>query len=204
MSRLAHVIEGVALVVMVARTGHARPTPQAKCAAAKNKAATKKIEAKLACHRKATLAGLDVDPTCLTAAETKFDLATTKAEAAGGCAVTGDGDAIEAACDDAVAAIVALTRVTTTTTLPPTCTDFGGSCGSCVGGGSCTVRTEPYLADDTCAGSGPGTCTCCACVSGACDTATMCATDADCAPGKACILVPLPTGAPSVCCAVCP
>jgi hypothetical protein len=205
MSRLAQVIAGLAIVPLVAGISHARPTPAAKCAAEKNKAADNKIGAKLTCYRKALLAGTAVDSTCLANAETKFGTAIMKAEAVGGCVVTGDAAAIENACDDAVAAIVALTpgTTTTTTTLPPSCSTFAASCGSCAGGGTCVPRTAEYIADNSCVG-GPGPCTCCACASPDCDNSRTCTSDADCAPGKACIVVPLPTGGAGLCCTPCP
>ena len=88
---------------------HAGATPAQKCAAAKNKAAAKKIVSKLKCYRKADVTGTAVDPSCLLAAETKFDEAVMKAEAKGGCAVTGDGSTIEDAADTCVNNVTALT-----------------------------------------------------------------------------------------------
>src|SRR5262245_29452975 len=124
---LAWLLAGALLAVLpiAVRAGQ---TPAQKCAVAKSKAAAKKIEAKLRCQQRAAQEGTAVDAACLTSAETKFDGAIAKAEAPGGCAVTGDGATIESAVDSCVDSIVTLTfgTATTTTTLPsnPECCSF--------------------------------------------------------------------------------
>ncbi|HKA31519.1 MAG TPA: hypothetical protein VKH82_19200 [Candidatus Binatia bacterium] len=156
--------------------------PTRKCSIAENKAAAKKIAAKLKCQEKALEVGA-VDPTCLTAAETKFNEAIAKAEAAGGCAVTGDGPRIESAVDACVSAIATLTSsgasttstttsvapTTTSTTLPsnPVCCataptlniPFNGctmAAGQCAFG---TMQPGVCRSDGTCGtASGPGPC----------------------------------------------
>src|SRR5262245_53233362 len=108
------------LLPAISAGAHPGATPAQKCFMAKNKAAAKKIAAKLKCQQRALKVGA-VDPTCLTAAETKFNGAIAKAEAAGGCAVTGDGPTIESAVDACVSSIVVLTSSgasTTSTTTP--------------------------------------------------------------------------------------
>jgi len=87
------------LLATIPTGARASQTPARKCAVAKSKAATKKIEAKLKCQQRAAQEGTAVDAACLTTAETKFDGAIAKAEAPGGCAVSGDGATIEAAVD---------------------------------------------------------------------------------------------------------
>lgn len=171
-----------ALLPAISAGAHPGQTPQQKCAIAKNKAAAKKIAAKLKCQQKALEVGA-VDPACLTAAETKFNGAIAKAEATGECAVTGDGPTIESAVDACVSAIVTLTSsavsttstttpvvpTTTSTTLPsnPVCcaTDptpnvpFKGctmAAGQCAFG---TMQPGVCRSDGTCGtANGPGPC----------------------------------------------
>jgi hypothetical protein len=133
-----------ALLALVAGQVSAGGTPDQKCAAAKNKAASKKIAAKLKCWEKALGSGAaTADSGCLSAAEQKFTQAIQKAEAKGGCAVTGDGPTIETAVDTCVANIVALTPTggggTTTTTGGPTTTTTTTLIGCCSGGGTCLL-----------------------------------------------------------------
>ena len=124
------------ILAVVAAVGVARggASPGVKCAVAKRKAAVKKIAAKVKCYNKADAAGVFVDTTCLSAADTKFGDAITKAEAKGGC-VGADEATLEGACDDCVGNIINLTPVstTTTTTNPFTCgtsayPQCGGTC----------------------------------------------------------------------------
>jgi hypothetical protein len=161
-----------ALLPAISAGAHPSQTPGQKCSIAKNKAAAKKIAAKLNCQQKALEVGA-VDPTCLTAAETKFNDAIDKAEAAGGCAVTGDGPTIESAVDVCVNTIVTLTSsgasTTTSTTLPsnPVCCAtsptqnilFNGctmAAGQCAFG---TMQPGVCRSDGTCGtASGPGPC----------------------------------------------
>src|SRR5262249_46559194 len=137
MSRFMKLSTVVALasIVAVAR-GDGTPT---KCAAAKQKAAVKKIASKLNCYQKAVSNGVAVDQACLMAAETKFDAAILKADGKGGCLVTGDQAPIEAAADTCVQSILALTPDT-----PPTC-ETGSTYPTC--GGACPSGTScrPYI-----------------------------------------------------------
>ena len=98
-----------ALLAAMSTGSRAGQTPAQKCSVAKSRAAAKKIEAKLKCQQRAVQVGTAVDPACLTTAETKFNQAIAKAEAPGGCAVSGDGATIEAAVDSCVESIVTLT-----------------------------------------------------------------------------------------------
>src|SRR5262249_4930196 len=113
-TRVAWLLLG-ALLPAISAGAHPGQTPDQKCSIAENKAAAKKIAAKLKCQEKPLEVGA-VDPTCLTAAETKFNDAIAKAEAAGGCAVTGDGPRIESAVDACVSAIATLTSSGASTT----------------------------------------------------------------------------------------
>jgi hypothetical protein len=179
-------------------------TPDEKCAAAKNKAASKKIAAKLKCWEKALGSGAaTADSGCLTAAEQKFTQAIQKAEAKGGCAVTGDGATIEAAVNTCVANIVALTptgggggtttttggpttTTTTTTLLGPCCSQGSGSATLCQYGnpGDCiTAGGTPGAAGTSCDGNG----TCVASPSGGncCDIPADATSDVLCVAGPA-------------------
>jgi hypothetical protein len=115
-------------------------TPAAKCAAAKSKAAAKKVGGKLKCYQKAFLAGTGVDGTCLTTVEGKFSQAITKAEQPGACVVTNDATAIEGAVDTCVNAINALTPVTTTVTTSTSSTTTTTLCAGASVGGSCWFK----------------------------------------------------------------
>jgi len=111
----------VAALALVSTVTHAAD-PGAKCAAAKQKAAAKKLSGKVKCHGNAIKKEITVDPACLTKAETKFETSFAKAEAKGGCVTTGDVDAIEALIDDTLAQLLDSlppSTTTTTTTLPP-------------------------------------------------------------------------------------
>jgi hypothetical protein len=138
---LLALVASTVLLVVGAGVIHAGATPAEKCAAAKNKAAVKKIGAKAKCWQKAFLSGAaTADSGCLSAAEMKFSTAISKAEAKGGCAVTGDANTIESAADTCVSSIVALTP-----TIP---------CGGSLCNGQCLCGCP--VGDDctTCAGAG--------------------------------------------------
>ena len=174
---MKRLVNGMAVlfVLAIADAGVARANmPAATCAAAKQEAAAKKIAAKLKCWRKAIGNGAaSADPACLAAAEAKFDAAIAKAEAKGGCAVTGDGSAIEDAADSCVDSIVTLTPVTTTSTtlVAFSCPTLGAPCGSCAGGGVCMPACSPACAH-VCVEAG--------------STTTGCADDSSCAAGELC------------------
>ena len=101
MSKIGEVVRvcALALAVLVVSAGliHAGATPAQKCVVAKIKAAAKEQGARLKCFEKAVTQGVSVDPNCLTATTAKFDTTIIKVESKGGCAVTGDGSAIESA-----------------------------------------------------------------------------------------------------------
>lgn len=144
---------GVALVLLVVNPGliHAGATPSEKCAVAKNKAAVKKLGAKLKCWQKAIGAGLTTpDSTCISTAETKFTTAMNKAETKGGCDFTGDAPTIEAVVNAAVAGLAALTSAT-----PYVCCDcVGDLCAWAVDGVSCTNGgCSPGAAGTVCDGA---------------------------------------------------
>ncbi len=86
------------VVALVTRVEGAVPASR-KCAAAKVKATASKAAAKLACHRRAILKGIDVDPTCLANAEAKFTKDFDAHDAKGGLITTGDADDLEATVD---------------------------------------------------------------------------------------------------------
>jgi plastocyanin len=115
---------GLAIVGCVASPAAAKPTPAAKCLAAKLNAAGKKASAKLACEAKAAVKLKPVDSACLGKAETGFATAFAKAEtqAKGACATTGDAGAVEATVDALVQSALAA--------LPDGGTKGGGKCAS--------------------------------------------------------------------------
>ncbi len=97
----------LALIAIVsASVAQAASTPAQKCAVAKLKAATRKADAELKCHKKALAAGRAVDAACLEKAQAKFAQAFANAEAKGGCKSEGDAAEVqeseEAFVDDVV------------------------------------------------------------------------------------------------------
>lgn len=192
----------VALAAGVPGPASAKPSPAQKCAVAKLKAAAKKLSAKLACHQTALLHGGAPSATCLAHATSAFTLAFARAEAKGGCAVTGDAASVEAEIDAMVTSLVGdfpvvptttsttTTSSTTTTTLPP-CSGEGTSCGSCSNG--------------VCVRICPGTTL--ACVDASVGTLQACTDDTVCTAGRYCIAVgPMcgTTGNDNGCFAPCP
>jgi hypothetical protein len=167
MTTLAWLLVGTLLATMPSGA-QAGQTPAQKCAIAKSKAAAKKIEATLKCQQRAVQDGTAVDPACLTTAETKFNQAIARAEAPGGCAVSGDGATIEAAVDSCVDSVAALT----TGTAPPTtgCCSFPAPSSNVPFGGcamnlalcaqlSGTMMSGVCRNDGTCGtATGPGEC----------------------------------------------
>jgi len=109
------------LAAAAAPSALAKPTPAQRCAGAKLKAAAAKIDRTLACHRAAVLTG-------------------RQAESNGACAITGDLESLEAACDTCVADVAARapattsTSTTTNTTTSTACAGANGPCGSCDAG----------------------------------------------------------------------
>ncbi len=138
---------------------HASVTPASKCATAKQKAAVKKLGAKLKCYQKASADGVPVDGACLGTAETKFNAAIAKADAKGGC-LGGDPMKIEGDVDTCLTAIR-----TDTPDAVPTC----GSSAYPQCGGTCPANMEcrPAIDDDVGCGGNmePPTCNAfCRCV----------------------------------------
>ena len=81
--------------------------PGAACAAFKRKAAAKKLSAKVKCYGTALKKGKEVDASCLSNAESKFNDSFAKAEGKGGCATLNDADDIESWVDDTLAQLLA-------------------------------------------------------------------------------------------------
>jgi hypothetical protein len=167
------------LLLTVASSATAGLTSAQKCAIAEQKAAVKKLGAKLKCHQQALLAGTAVDSACLDKAETKFNDAIAKAEAPGGCAVSGGGPDLESAVDACVVSILSRTPATTTTTTSTTTTSTlpfyscanpnGGLCGgscppgfSCtnLGGQSCACEANTLCGTNVCNGTCPSPAAC--------------------------------------------
>jgi hypothetical protein len=187
----------VALAIGVPGPASAKPGPAQKCAAAKLKAAAKKISAKLACHQQALMHGGAPSPTCLAHATSAFTLAFARAEAKGGCAVTGDAASVEAEIDTMVTSLVGdfpvvptTTSTTTTTTLPPCSGEGTSGCGSC-GNGVC-VRLCPG--------------TTLACVDNTAGAIQVCSDDSVCTAGRYCVAAgpTCGTGNENGCFAPCP
>lgn len=129
--------------------------PAANCAAAKQKAAAKKLNDKVKCHGKAIKKGLDVDPACLAKAESKFDVSFAKAEGKGGCVTEGDAASIELLIDDTLAQLLAA--------LPPA-SPCGGGETFC--SGNCVDLTSDA---NNCGGCGIACTSPSECVNGACE-----------------------------------
>jgi hypothetical protein len=129
-----------ALGVLVLSTGlsHATVSPAAKCAAAKMKAAAKKMNSKFKCYEKAALAGTVADSACLMDAQNKFFSAIFKAEQQPGCPNTGDESTIEQAVDTGIASVIALAPAIA---LCPSTAHEGDACGSC-GSGTCLLDVD--------------------------------------------------------------
>jgi hypothetical protein len=89
----------VVLIAALTGTSFAAATPAEKCAAAKIKAAGAGVYGAAKCHSKALSKSASVDGACLAKAAGKLGVAYAKAEAAGGCAATGEADGAEAAVD---------------------------------------------------------------------------------------------------------
>ena len=89
-----------AFILSFASLANAATDPGVACAVSKQKAAAKKLSAKVKCHGTAMKKGVAVDAACLTNAEAKFDESFAKAEAKGGCITTADAATIEALIDD--------------------------------------------------------------------------------------------------------
>jgi len=161
--RFGMVLAALAMLGLSATLIYAGPTAAQKCAVAKSKAAGKKFAAKLKCNQKAILKGQAVEPNCLTAAESKFNTEIQKAEAKGGCVVTGDANALEGAVDSCVGSIATLTPTVACQAANISCRCGNGTAGSTQTCGApnpedcATVRT---IASENCAlnGAPPDSC----------------------------------------------
>ncbi|HYC57395.1 MAG TPA: hypothetical protein VEL28_20860 [Candidatus Binatia bacterium] len=91
-----------------------------KCAATKMAALGKECAGYLRCYAAGAAMSETVDPSCLAAHEGRLTKSFTKAEAKGGCAVTGDQATLEAMVGDIAAGTYTLLRGTGTTTTVPT------------------------------------------------------------------------------------
>ena len=87
------------LVAPAARPAHAGLSKGLKCAFAKQRVAVKKIDALLACERKARTAQTPVDPACTAAATARFETAFQRIEMRGGCEPSGDTVPVEQVAD---------------------------------------------------------------------------------------------------------
>lgn len=138
-------IAALSLVATVARAAD----PGATCAAAKQKAAAKKLSDKVKCHGSAIKKGVEVDAACLSKAEEKFDSAFAKAEAKGGCVTVGDAAAIETLMDSTLTqlltALPAVSAPPTCNTLP-TCNECA-VCEQTTAGGPCLDELQAFNAD---------------------------------------------------------
>ena len=165
MKRILVAIGLAAFCMTWVAAGRAAGTPAQKCNVAKNKAAAKKIGAKLKCWQKALATGAaSADPACLMAAETKFTTAIGKIDAKGGCVHTGDASTIEGFADQCVSNIVALTSATVacqTANLTCMCGSLTFSttqaCGS-PGAPDCTALRNQGAASCTANGQPPDGC----------------------------------------------
>ena len=92
---------------LLSGVAYASTPPVAVCAAAKLKAAAQKTAAKLKCQTSAIKGASAVDLACLLKAEQKFTAAFVKAEAKGGCFMSGDADVVESHVDGGVSTLVA-------------------------------------------------------------------------------------------------
>ncbi len=112
-----------ALLALYAPTpAHADGTKALRCAFAKQRATVKRIDALLACERKALLAHTPVDQACTAAAEARFEEDFRKAEMRGGCVPEGDV-AVLARIGDQCEQRIFLP-------LQGSCTEAGAQCGS--------------------------------------------------------------------------
>lgn len=139
-------ILAVTVAAMLAAAPARAADPPVTCAAAKQKAASKKLSAKVKCHGTARMKGQDVDAACLAKAEEKFEGAFQKAEAKGGCFTTNDAAAVESFVDGTLASLL--------TALSPGC-DVGScqACTNCVvaPGEPCEAGAMACFADSDCA-----------------------------------------------------
>jgi len=90
---------GISLLVGLGTTPALGATPGQTCAATKTKVAGKKASGLATCDARATKSGSAVSRDCVDKVKAKFAAKWDKADARGGCATTGDRDAVEAKVD---------------------------------------------------------------------------------------------------------
>ena len=184
------------ILVLVLASGARAAEPAEKCAAAKLRAAAQKTSGLLECRARALQTPLP-DTACTTRVQSKFAAKWARIESRGGCAVSGDGDDVEAQIDafvaDLVDAVPATTTTTTTTTpatCPPTTALYCGAsgCGSfalCPAGMTCDMATCACVGPAVACGSISGN----LCRWGTCPAGMTCSTDPTstaCPPACAC------------------
>jgi hypothetical protein len=139
------------------------------CAARKQGAAGKQARARLTCLSRSASHGVLTDVDCVAKARGRFDRAFANAEAAGGCATSGDADTVETLVDEHVRAV--------TEALVPICgDDLAGPGEACDG-----------TADASCPGACASSCVCPgACGDGTADPPIEECDDGDVASGDGC------------------
>src|SRR5262245_51629071 len=105
MPRIGLLAIALTIALGAATLGHAATADQI-CMKSKLTASGKKTLGKLKCHAKAAGKGETVDTLCLSKAESKFQVAFTKAEAKGGCSTINDASTVEMLVDDCVNAVL--------------------------------------------------------------------------------------------------
>jgi len=187
----------VVLVLAVASAALAAG-PAEKCAAAKLRAAVQKTSGLLECRARALQAQAAPDTTCIARVQSKFVAKWTRSESRGGCAVTGDGNDVEARIDTFVAGLIDALPATTTTstttttsaTCPPTTALYCGQSGCglnalCPAGMTCDMSSCACVGPAVPCGNISGN----LCRWGSCPTGMTCGTDPTstaCPPACAC------------------
>jgi hypothetical protein len=188
-------LSAVVLALALA-SGAPAADPGEKCAAAKLRAAAQKTSALLECRARALQAPAAPDTACTTRVQSKFAAKWARIESRGGCAVSGDGDDVEARIDafvaDLVDAVPATTTTTTTTTTPATCPPTTALyCGQSGCGFGALCPAGMTCDTSTCACVGPAVA--CGSISG-----NLCRWGT-CPPGMTCGTDPTSTACPPAC-----
>ncbi len=191
-----------AALALVLAGAPASATPDARlCAIRKLKAASRKSAAELVCFEQAIASGAPLDPSCLAKADARFTAAFARAEARGGCVITGDAGSVETTVDACVENLVSVVPASTTTTVTttsssstlattttfPQCGALGNSCD-----GACPDGSSPGICG---AHAGGGV----VCVGRLACVPSSCTSDADCGGGKRCVVPGGPFGLTSCC-----
>ena len=136
-------------------------SPEARCAAAKLTAAAQKAQKRAKCVAAGVLDGGGATPECLAKIEARFTAAWARIEARGGCATSGDADAIEGQVNafvaDLLQALSSSTTTTTTTgsTCPPTTAFYCGPFCGPIPVALCPVGMSCVSNGSTCGCEGP-------------------------------------------------